>query len=118
MKSPNELNFANNMMGILKNANESGVDVKNVLESILNKWKTPEEDKKVFIPKDNIGKTILFTCSFEYYVKQGKILSVSPKGFIEIEVYTKYGDQITKNINWFDPTTVYVQEVLEDVSKE
>jgi len=114
MKSPTELNFANNLTGILKNAAESGVDVKNVLESMLDKWKTPEESAKVFIAKDNIGKIILFNCTFEYYVKKGKIISVSPQGFIEIEVHNKHEDQISKQTSWFDPKTVYVQEVLEE----
>ena len=116
MKSPKELNFANSIMKVLQDAQSSGVDVKNVLDSISSKWQG-DDNSAGTTPinlRDHVGKRILYTTSFDYFTKMGRVKEVSPKGFIEIEVYTGMNDNT--HLQWYDPSTLYIQEIFEGSS--
>ena len=113
MKTPLELNFSNNIMQLLETGKQQGVDVINVLESILVKMKKAENHTEEPIdPYEYIGQKILFTSSFDYGLKQGKIVEITPKGYLKIEEYKDTGNGNITMTNYFDPQTVYIQDTI------
>lgn len=116
MKSPKELNFAENLMTILRSAEQSGVDIKNVIGSLDQKFKKEEKEKPEPINvRTLVGKEVLYTSAYDYGIRHGKILNVTSKGFVNIDVYHKIDGKETKQNTWVDPSSLYIQEVFDNV---
>ena len=112
MKSPRELNFGNTISKMLASAAEQGVDVKNVIESILQKMN--ESDNKSTLPvnaKYYINKHILYNVSFDSNLRNGYIRKITPKGFLCVEE-SVHGSK-TYIEKYYDASTLYIQDVLD-----
>lgn len=117
MKSPKELNFAQNLMTILKGAEQQGVDIKNVISSLNTRFEKDDKDPKAREPinvRTLVGKKVLYTSAQDYGIRLGVVISVSPKGFVEMESHYKVNDTETKQISWIDPANLYIQEIFEN----
>jgi hypothetical protein len=120
MKGPQELNTGNMVLNVLKSAQDQGADIKNILQSIMDTLNIENDGSTLPVdPKKYINKNILYNVSFDDRLRKGVIKKITSKGYLCVEenipgMPLTIPDMPTTVTQYYDPRTLYIQDVLED----